>query len=294
MATRMARTARLALLGGLALLALASLAPAAAGDGEASAPFLGGFLKETRIVYPLQVGEWEAVGERLYDAAELGASVRYRSGTDLDRWIDVYFYPVGVVPDSYLRQAAQASLQDIGSSVGKPGGYARAELGELRRFQVAPADGTAKAIPALSADMRLVRAEGDYHSAVTLLIDRLYHVKGRYSVAAGAMDRGAVRSALEVFTAELVRGTYIGSTGNCWSPAPVEALPDGAAVPAGSQLSITPDDGGGAWLVGDRVLARQPEGDAAQALALLAMAAGGRLYPGCVGAEPRSEEHTSE
>ena len=113
MATRMARTARLALLGGLALLALASLAPAAAGDGEASAPFLGGFLKETRIVYPLQVGEWEAVGERLYDAAELGASVRYRSGTDLDRWIDVYFYPVGVVPDSYLRQAAQASLQEL-------------------------------------------------------------------------------------------------------------------------------------------------------------------------------------
>ncbi|WP_132986488.1 hypothetical protein [Luteimonas terricola] len=241
-------------------MAFAVTAQAAPDAGEASGPFLGGFLKETRIVYPLQLGEWEAVGEQLYDAVELGASVRYQSGDSLDRWIDVYFYPVGVVPGSHLQQAALATLQDIESNVGRPGGYVDAELGELRRFQVGRVDDKAEAIPALSADMRLVREEGDYHSAVTLLIDRLYYVKGRYSVAAGAMDRSAVRGALEAFIAELVSGTYIGSTGSCWSPAPVEAPPAGAAVPAESRLSITSEGGNG------------------------------RLYPGCVGAEPHNPD----
>lgn len=276
---------------GLVLGLLAAAAVQAAPDGdEAPVPFLGGFLKETRIVYPLRIGAWEAVGERLYDEAELGASVRYQSGDSTDRWIDVYFYPAGVVPDSHLHHAAQAALQGIESTVGQSGGYVEGDFGGLRRFQVMPPGDAPAAIPARSADMRLVREDGEYHSALTLLIDRLYYVKGRYTAAAGAVDRREARDVLEAFITELVRGTYIGSTGRCWSPAPVDPLPAGAPAPAESRLSIVSDDAAGAWLVGGRVLAHDPLGDAAQALAMLAMAVDGRLYPGCVGAEPHNPD----
>lgn len=283
-----ARMAGLALV--LGVLACAAAAQAAPDGDDAPVPFLGGFLKETRIVYPLKVGAWEAVGERLYDEAELGASVRYQSGDSLDRWIDVYFYPAGVVSDSHLQQAAQAALQGIESTVGQSGGYVDGDFGGLRRFQVVPLGDKPVAIPARSVDMRLVREDAEYHSALTLLIDRLYYVKGRYTVAAGAVDRQEARSALEAFTAELVRATYIGSTGRCWSPAPVDALPAGAPAPADSRLSIMSEGETGAWLVGGRVLAHEPLGDAAQALAMLAMAVDGRLHPGCVGAEPHNPD----
>src|SRR5690606_32582966 len=127
------RTALLAGLAAVSMVALAagsvSAASADAGDGEEAprVPFLGGFLEETRIVYPLTVGDWDARGERLYDAAELGASVRYQSGEHLDRWIDIYFYPVGVVPPSHLDQAAQVTLEEIGMGIGRPGGYLDAD-----------------------------------------------------------------------------------------------------------------------------------------------------------------------
>ncbi|WP_132999081.1 hypothetical protein [Luteimonas arsenica] len=269
---------------------VAEVAEVAEGKAAAAEPFLGGFLKETRVVYPLQVAGWEAAGEKLYDAAELGASVRYQSGERRDRWIDVYFYPVGVVPASRLDQAAKATLAEIESNVGVDGGYVEATFGPVRAFEVAPGVGKGGPIPARSADMALQREEGTYHSAMALLVDRLYYVKGRHSVAAGAMERDAVRRTLEAFMAELVAGTYIGSTGSCWSPVPVDALAAEADEPADASMSATSDQGGGAWLVGDRVLARDPSGEAAQTLSVLAMAMQGRLYPGCVGADPHNPE----
>lgn len=258
-----------------------------AAEAAAADPFLGGFLRETRVVYPLRVGGWEATGERMYDAAELGASVRYQSGDRHDRWIDVYFYPVGVVPPSHVDTAMHDTLRDIESGIGAPGGYLAVEPGRPRAFALPRGDG-GDMLRVRSVDMALVREEGRYHSAMVLLVDRMYYVKGRYSVAADAMGRDEVRRALEAFIAELVAGTYIGSTGSCWSPAPVEALPAGAEAPADARLSIGSD--GGAWLVGDRVLAREPDGDGARALALMAMGLDGRLYPGCVGAEPHNPD----
>lgn len=262
---------------------------AADGGGEADVPFLGGFLEETRIVYPLRVGEWNAIGEHLYDEPALGASVRYQAGDRMDRWIDVYFYPVGVVPGSHLDQAARATLEEIAMGIGRPGGYLEVDAGELKRFQVEPG-GEAPAIPARSADLRLRREQGEYHSAMALLIDRLYYVKARYSVDAAAMERAAVRTALEEFLSALVGGTYIGSTGRCWTPAAIEALPPDAEAPAEARMSVESGGAAGAWLVGDRVLAREPDGDAAQALALLAMAMDGRLYPGCIGPDPHNPD----
>lgn len=258
------------------------------GGAAPQVPFLGGFLEETRIVYPLRVGDWEAQGEHLYDDPALGASVRYRSGDHTDRWIDVYFYPVGVVPRTHLDQAAQGTQQEIESGLGRPGGYLEVDMGGLHRFQV-ETEGRGEPIPARSADMRLRLEQGEFHSAMALLIDRMYYVKGRYSLDAALMDRAGVRAGLQDFMSELVRGTYIGSTGHCWSPAPIEKLAPGAEEPADAALTVGSAEDG-AWLVDGRVLAREPEGDEARALSLLAMAMEGRLYPGCVGAEPHNPD----
>lgn len=263
---------------------------AGAEEGEAApqVPFLGGFLEETRIVYPLRVGDWEAQGEHLYDDPALGASVRYQSGDHTDRWIDIYFYPVGVVPRTHLDQAAQGTQQEIESGLGRPGGYLEVDMGGLHRFQVEP-EGGGEPIPARSADMRLRLEQGEFHSAMALLIDRMYYVKGRYSMGAALMDRAGMRAGLEGFISELVRGTYIGSTGQCWSPAPIDRLAPDAEEPANAAMTVDSGEGG-AWLVDGRVLAREPDSDVAQGLALLAMAMEGRLYPGCVGAEPHNPD----
>ncbi|MGY0610990.1 hypothetical protein [Luteimonas sp. A501] len=265
----------------------AVLAATGEAQDDAPEPFLGGFLKETRVVYPLEVDGWRARDEKLYDAAELGASVRYQSGERLDRWIDIYFYPVGVVQPSHLDQAALRTLQEISTA----SGYREVEAGALRSFDVElERDGESTGIPARSADMRLMRDEGAYHSAMVLLVDRMYYVKGRYSVAAAAMARDEVRSMLEVFVAAMLRDTYIGSTGSCGSPLVIEALPADAPVPTDAGLSITSDGGNGAWVVDGRVLARDPASDEAQVLAVLAMSMDGRPYPGCVDAEPHNPE----
>jgi hypothetical protein len=79
----------------LSLLLASPAAQAAIADSPAPedvrTPFLGGFLKETRVLYPLRIGDWEAQGEHLYEQQELGASVRYVHQGDKDRWIDLYF-----------------------------------------------------------------------------------------------------------------------------------------------------------------------------------------------------------
>lgn len=236
----MAKQWRIALAATLLAVCVVAAPRAVVGGGQQAqrAPFLGGFLQETRIVYPLQVGEWQAEDEHLYDEPALGASVRYRDGRHRDRWIDLYFYPAGVLPPSGLDEAAQRTLDEIGMGVGRPGGYVEAEFGELRAFEIAGGgrerDG-GRALTARSADMRLLREEGAYHSAMVLLVDRLYYVKGRYSVGAAALSRGEARAGLEAFVAEVVRTTSIGSTGDCWTLA--EAGGHGLAGCTGAEPS---------------------------------------------------------
>lgn len=274
----------------LALSAAGAQEPARSPHPEAGGPFLGGFLEETRIVYPLHIGDWEAVGERRFDAPEAGVSVRYQSGSDASRWIDVFFYPVGVVARSHLDRAARGVLADVEAGVG-PGGYLEVESGPVRAFRVPRHEGDTDPLPARSAEMRLLRAEGAYSSAMALLVDRLYYVKGRHSVEEALMGRSEVQGTLEAFMVALVPRTYIGSTGSCWSPVPVEALPEGALPPEDARLALEGDgEDEGAWLAGGRVLARDPDGRAARALALLAMGMEGRLYPGCVGADPHNPD----
>ena len=97
---------------GLATLFASAPAAAAAADTQAERPFLGGFLQESRILYPLTIGPWVARDEHLYEQAEAGASVRYQHGDLRDRWIDVYFYPAGVVPDERDTSASLLARAD--------------------------------------------------------------------------------------------------------------------------------------------------------------------------------------
>ena len=253
-ARHVARTLAATLL--LVLPTAAAQEPLPPARPAATGPFLGGFLKETRIVYPLSIGEWGAVGEQRYDAPEAGVSVRYQADGDTSRWIDVYFYPVGVVARSHLDRAARGVLADVEAGVG-PGGYLEVEPGPMRAFRVPRRQDDPDPLPARSADMRLLREEGAYNSAMALLIDRLYYVKARHSVEEALMERAAVREALEAFIGELVPRTYIGSTGTCWSPLPVEALPAGDPAPADARLAIEGDGDGedqrGGELVGQAV-----------------------------------------
>lgn len=231
--------------GAVALL-LASALPAMAQDDKAPAPppFLGGFLKETRIVYPLSIGDWEAQGEHLYDQPELGASVRYRHRGHADRWIDLYFYPAGVLPPERLQAETQRLLDELRAAIGQPDYYSEGDFDAPRMFTIAlvqgddDSDNDNSTIQARSAGMQLSRESSAYHSALVLLVRDLYYVKGRYSVEADALSRDETRAQLEAFMTEAVRATHITSSGDCGAgsvPGCIGAEPQNPVVPEGSR-----------------------------------------------------------
>ena len=257
-------------------------------SAEDKAPFLGGFLKETRILYPLQLGRWKAVGEHLYEQQELGVSVRYAHGDDVDRWIDLYLYPAGVLSDTQFEQAAQIERDQILQIQGQPGGHGAIDMGTLQRFSFA-VPGEERNQPRKQGyvvDMSYAREGETWNSVMTLLLDRLYFVKGRFSIAENRMSRRRARKLLEDFVGELSSRLEIVSSGQCWMPLPVEKLEAAAAEP---EAELSSSSGAGPqteWLMADRVLARDPESPGARALVVLGMAVQGRLFPGCSSAEP--------
>lgn len=259
-----------------------------AAASQEKAPFLGGFLKETRILYPLELGRWSAVGEHLYEQQEYGVSVRYVHGDDKDRWIDLYFYPAGVLSEEQFKQRADSERAMILQTQDQPGGYAAIEMGALRRFSFTlPGEGREKErVEGFVVDMSYVREGEPRNSVMTLLLDRLYFVKGRFSIAEDRMSRRKARTLLEDFMVELSPRLEIVSSGQCWMPLQIDKL-DGADPKADAQLSGRSGRGEDTeFLVGDRVLARDPESPGAKALMMLGMAMQGRMFPGCSSAEP--------
>jgi hypothetical protein len=228
----------------IALLLLVCASPAMAQDDKAPAPpFLGGFLKETRIVYPLRIGDWEAQGEHLYDQPELGASVRYRHRGHANRWIDLYFYPAGVLSPERLQADTQRLLDELRAALGQPDYYSEGDFDAPRPFTIALAQDDHESdnnstIQARSAGMRLSREGSAYHSALVLLVRDLYYVKGRYSVEADALSRDETRAQLEAFMTEAVRATRITSSGDCGTervPGCIGVEPQNPVVPEGSR-----------------------------------------------------------
>ncbi|RDZ29423.1 hypothetical protein [Lysobacter silvisoli] len=268
--------------GGDRATAQTSVPTATSGAAQAqptTVPLLGGFLRETRVVYPLRVGKWQAMDERRYDRQEFGVSVRYTYGSRRDRWIDVYFYPAGLLSQTEFEQAAleeRDALLQIGR---QPGGYESMDMGELQAF--ASARGRGDGSNGRSVDLAYTHQGERKHSAMTLQLDRMYLIKGRYSVAAKSSSRAQARSTLEDFVGDLSRKLTLASTGRCWDPLPIETLQAGTPAPQGALSTLAKDGVDSAYLMSDRVIAREPQSTEAQALQTIGMGLAQRLRPGC-------------
>lgn len=242
-------------------------------------PLLGGYLRETRVVYPLRVGKWQAVDEHRYDRQEFGVSVRYALSNRSDRWIDVYFYPAGVLSADEFERVAGEEREALAEVGRQPGGYEDMDLGELHRFASARRrDG---AVSGRSLDLAYTSQGERKSSAMTLQLDRMYLVKGRYSVPAKAATRAQARASLEDFVSDLSGRLTVASTGRCWNPLPIEKLEAGAPKPSGAVSTVSKNGVDSAYLMSDRVLAREPQSDEAQALMMIGMGLGKRLQAGC-------------
>ncbi|KGM52566.1 hypothetical protein N792_05745 [Lysobacter concretionis Ko07 = DSM 16239] len=283
--------------GALVMLALVVGASASAGSVRAldqasdqpdqampRVPFLGGFLQESRIVYPLQVGQWEAMGEKRYDHPELGVSVRYAQSGNSDGWIDVYFYPAGVLSDEQLEAVARSELDGIRNAAVQRG-LAEPMIGELLSVALTVSQ-EPDAEPVKGHVVGLVFTQDGQRipSAMAIVLDRLYFIKGRYSVKGALMEEAGVRLQLQEFFADLVPQLRIVSRGACWSEMPIQQM-EGDVAPAEALMSMSDEDRLNGYVLPDRIVARDPDSNEAKALMLMGMVATERLFPGCVPAE---------
>lgn len=266
------------------VFAVSASAAAMAAESEPS-PFLGGFIKETRVVYPLRLGPWLAQGEHLYEYQELGASVRYKDERFKDRWIDVYFYPVGILPKDGLGQVAEQTAAELRMAAEQRGDLQGFEMDRLGAFTLAlpaPKNGkSAEPLPAYSLSLRVPIKGTVYRSAMAITAYRMYLVKARYSIAQESEGATEVKAELDRFLGDIVRNTDIQSTGECWAPLPIvrkSPLEEGD----GALVSIKTDDQGlRAVAYPDRVDALEPDSDEAKAMQLLGMSFAGRMTEGC-------------
>lgn len=261
----------------------------------AERPFLGGFLQESRVVYPLRVGEWQAQGEHLYERPELGASVRFQQPAQADRWVDVYFYPAGLLSPERLDQDIAATVEGIRQHATGAGGYQHLEVGAVESFEIEIAgEGEGEEKRMLPARLVALRFEKDgkaYHSALVMLVKDLYYLKGRFSAEASALTMQQVRQQSQALISELARQTHLRSTGDCWMPAPIvrrEGPLDGKAE--GAVMSMSGAAGVSAVAFEDRIEALNPGSPEAILMQHLAMAATGRHVPGCLPVEDINPE----
>lgn len=195
-------------------------------EAAAETPFLGGFLQESHVVYPLNVGNWSMQGEQRYEEAEFGASVRFQRKGDTAGWIDAYFYPVGVLSaDEIERMAATERKTLVDTWTKEISGEPMTPLSPLVipiiDHAAVPADQQprAKAINAQALDFTFVRKGTPYSSAMVFMVDRLYAIKFRCSAEANALTRDQLRRDVEAFARQMVPQLDISSTGKCGVPA---------------------------------------------------------------------------
>ena len=270
--------------------ASATVEQQAVDDVAPQVPFLGGFLRETRILYPLRVGEWEAKGEKRYDDFAAGVSVRYSTASDERNWVDVFVYPVGAMTAGQVLNMAEREREGLIDAWLKDSRSKDEDISALRTFSLPTTAGDSdRAGPlttAYSVDLTLVSNDERRDSAMVVLFHQLYLVKTRYSVRGARPQREAVRESLEQFTAQLLPHLTIATTGACWMPLPVEQLAEGAIAPDGHLLTVQQDGATVVHVYRDRVLARDPPGPAVDIAMRKGMQLLGRLHPGCDGSDP--------
>lgn len=279
----------LSLLMALAAPVAMAQAPAtpATESAQTESPFLGGFLKETRVIYPLRIGDWQAQGEHLYEQQELGASVRYMHNLQKDRWMDLYFYPAGILSNEQLVEAMESTLEGMRLSAG----YSAADIDPVKPVVFTQGSGAQKQkITAYTTSMRLVREGQTYHSAMVMLVSDLYFIKGRFSVEEKSLSRRGTQKQLEKFMAAVARESTLHSTGDCWSPPPLvekAVLTEGAP----GQLASTSKDGTlSAVAYADRIEVLDAKSSEAAVMQFLSLPIIGRLVPGCGPAEDMNPE----
>ena len=243
---------------GLCLVALFACAGAIAQE-QAARPFLGGYLQESRVVYPLRVGAWEAMGEHRYDEPELGVSVRYRDAAHPDRWMDLYFYPSGVLLDPQFSRVFDDEIKQI-REVHRQRNDATLEATPSRSFAGPVAD--AGLLGELAVRPRSAAfAFGDdgkrYHSALAMTVVGMYFVKVRFSAEAEAMALDAVRSEGEGFLSGFAGSVRTHSTGDCWRTLPVLPIPADGRKPDDIMASANDGTDGEIWIAEDRLYVAQ-------------------------------------
>ncbi len=247
-------------------------------EAPAERPFLGGFLQDSRILYPLRIGPWIARDEHMYEQAELGASVRYQHGEAHDRWIDIYFFPAGIVPDERVRAMAQGTLEGVRALPGNSG----LPAGDLETSRIGFGDDKDRRHATVySSGFMLVRDGKQYASAMTLLAKDLYYIKGRYSGEAAAHTPEALHAELKDFNARLVRESRLYSTGECWMPPPIVQVDSPDPRAAGALLNISVDGKAGVVGFADRVEAVDAGSPQAIVAQFMAYSASHRWVEGC-------------
>ncbi len=176
--------------------------------------FLGGFLQESHVVYPIKLDGWEMQGEHRYDTQEAGASVRFQRAGGKSGWIDVFFYPVGVLSDEDVAKMAgterQTLLDTWSKSMANP-----QDMTALATFAVPIGD--ASGITAYGVDFAYARDGKVLSSAMVFTVDRMYAIKFRYSAEASTSTRTRVRQDLEQFARHMLLRLDISNTGGCGS-----------------------------------------------------------------------------
>lgn len=253
-----------------------AFACAAVARADAGArPFLGAYLQETRVVYPLEVGPWVAVDEQRYDQPELGVSVRYRQAEREDRWMDLYFYPAGTMFDPGFVRAFDHEVRQVEASRTQAG-HAVETVTSPRTFDAPgeydPLLGEMAVRPRSTA---FTFADGDrrYHSTLTMTVRGLYFMKVRFSMQAEVADLDAVRAEGEAFLSGFARTVRIHNTGDCWRTLDVRDIPADGVKPQGILASANDGTEDEVWVMEDAILARPALlGDEARRQAPLALA----------------------
>lgn len=251
-------------------------------------PFAPGFLRETRIVYPLEISGWRAIDEHIYDDQALGAMVRYTNGDKKTR-LDVFYYPAGPLLERQVRAAAAEQRQGIALARTQAGDEAP-DLGPLRDFAVPmpaqpglpPTDD--EKLTGHSMEAILVSGGEKYNSAMVQFHRSLYFIKGRMSQPAPGQGPQELREQLEEFMAALVDRVRIVNTGTCARELPVEPW-TADSPPADAMVSVENGDSS-AWVLADRVVATDPSSEQAFLARTVGMAVQGRLPPDCMGPDP--------
>lgn len=265
-------------------------------------PFLGGFITESRVLYPLQLGGWQAQGEHRYDDPAYGVSVRYRDEKRPQRWLDVYFWPAGKLPPDALRAAIDGTARELAGMAGRQDYYDRIRVGapealELQRDDGANTEGKAT-VPAWLLPLQSTKQGQESLSQLGLFVRDMYFVKLRYTAPEADASAAALREESVALLQALQRQVEIVNTGACWGLLPVvaKAVPDAQA--AGALMNSAVEGRVTAVAFADRVEARDPADESARLLQVMASLQTGRLAdPSCVAPErinPQVEEGRRE